>query len=369
MTPISNTAADCRSQYLSDFGPAYFDHVLAQFDLFKAENDIPPYIQEIVDKHSHSPELLRWKDIYALEEFVLEIQPDDVVKARAPSLEESYQEIMGGRAYAAYLKLRPSLKQQGLLRHTLAILLGTLHWIYSMVPAREQMRSDILKQSGKWLLICFTALLPIILVFGFKGETLLATIPLVALMGSLGGFLSLQRRIEKVPTDRDPLLTMLELQNGRFTVALAPLLGAIFAIVLFLMFLGGLLQGSVFPDEFSFGQWKIGDAIVPAALSNFGKLLLWSFIAGFAEKFVPDTLDSIASKGSQSAKAKLVEGAIERSEQGTQSHGQTKKPAVKKGSGQHKHQDGRGELHRPRGVLHIATKDHGRHNGHSRQRK
>jgi hypothetical protein len=310
MATLTDTGAHRPSQRLNDFGPAYFDHVFAQFQLFKMEQDIPPYIQEIIDRHTAKPELLTWKDVFALEEFVLKIQPDDVVKARAPGLEESYREIVGPQAYNAYLKLRPGPKDDGFLRTVLARLLDSLHWVYSMIPAREQMRSEILRQSGKWLLICFVLFVPMVLVCSFKGYTLIATLPLVALMGALGGFLSLQRRLQNMPTNRDPFLTMLELQNGRFTVGLAPLVGAVFAVVLFLIFLGGLLQGAIFPGQILFSHWELGrDPITPEALKDVSKLLLWSFIAGFAEKFVPDTLDSLTSKGRQSSTSKPSEAA------------------------------------------------------------
>lgn len=280
-----------RAQQLKDFGPAYFDHVLAQFELYKENKRIPPYIREIIESSQKTPERLTWKDVYALEEFVLEIEPLEVAKARAANLERSYSELTGRHTTGTALRARERIKP------ILARILDTLHWIYSMVPAREQMRSDILKESGKWILVCFAVLLPISIGFAVWGNTLLATLPLVVLMGALGGFVSLQRRIQNIPTDRDPLITMLELQNGRFSVALAPLLGSVFAVVLFFIFLSGLLQGTIFPTQLTFGTWKIGGPVQAAALMNAGKLLLWSFVAGFAESFVPDTLDSITAQG------------------------------------------------------------------------
>ena len=278
-----------RAQQLKDFGPPYFDHVLAQFELYKEKKRIPSYIKEIIERSQKAPEDLTWKDVYALEEFVLEIQPLEVAKARASNLERSYSELTGHQT---------ALRNRERIKPILARILDTLHWIYSMVPAREQMRSDILKESGKWMLVCFAVLLPVSIGFGLLGKTLIATLPLVGLLGALGGFVSLQRRMQNIPTERDPLITMLELQNGRFSVALAPLLGSIFAVVLFLIFLSGLLKGGIFPDSLTFGIWRLGDPIKePALLMNAGKLLLWSFIAGFAESFVPDTLDSIAAQG------------------------------------------------------------------------
>ena len=301
------------SQVLTDFGPAYFDHVLAEYDSLPHDKhkDTPEYIRDILTTNVKDPGQLTWKDLYLLEKYVLSIQPPEVLRARVPGLQSSYRGIKGETAYKEYLRSRPTEEHSHFkgLKADLGRLLDSLHWVYSMVPEREQMRTDIIKLSGMWLLICFVLLLPIVLIFGFKGQTLLATIPLVAFMGALGGFLSLQRRLQNIPTENDPLLTMLELENGRFSVSMAPLTGAIFAIVLFLVFVGGLIQGTLFPGQLNFSNWKLGDPIQAEALASYGKLLLWSFIAGFAEKFVPDTLDSIASKGSQASKPKVVAGA------------------------------------------------------------
>lgn len=302
------------SQLLRDFGSAYFDHVLAEYDsLSKGKITHPPKpIQEIIRCHAQNPDHLTWRDLYLLEKHVLTLQPPEVLKARAPVLESSYREIRGESAYDLYLQSRRLEKEATSftgLRAKLGRLLDALHWVYSMVPQRERMRSDIVRQSGKWLMICFMLLLPFVVIFGLNGQTLIATVALVAFMGSLGGFLSLQRRIQNIPTERDPLLTMLELENGRFTVSLAPLTGAIFAVVLFLMFLGGLIEGTLFPTNLAFPDWKLGDPIVAASLVPFGKLLLWSFIAGFAERFVPDTLDNLVLKGKDATRATAKAGS------------------------------------------------------------
>ncbi len=71
-------------------------------------------------------------------------------------------------------------------------------------------------------------------------------------------------------------------------------------MVLYLIFAGGLISGSFFPNFactqgenkcISFGSlfysWQ------PADAGSYAKVLVWSFIAGFAERLVPSTLDSL----------------------------------------------------------------------------
>jgi hypothetical protein len=66
------------------------------------------------------------------------------------------------------------------------------------------------------------------------------------------------------------------------------LLGAVFASVLLFTFIGGLVQGSLFPS-IQVGSWTDLNLRVP----DWSKLLVWSFIAGFSERFVPDLLDNL----------------------------------------------------------------------------
>jgi|SRR5579862_1826990 len=75
------------------------------------------------------------------------------------------------------------------------------------------------------------------------------------------------------------------------------LLGAVFASVLFFTFIGGLVQGSLFPD-INASSWKGLSFRVP----SWCKLLVWSFIAGFSERFVPDLLDNLILRGGKDEK-------------------------------------------------------------------
>lgn len=64
--------------------------------------------------------------------------------------------------------------------------------------------------------------------------------------------------------------------------------GAIFATLLFLTFIGGLVQGSLFP-RFGGDGWF--DVLFRP--SDWARLMVWSFIAGFSERFVPDLLNNL----------------------------------------------------------------------------
>jgi len=66
-------------------------------------------------------------------------------------------------------------------------------------------------------------------------------------------------------------------------------IGAIFATILMLVFVADLIGGRLFPEPELF--YRI--IYVHAA---FAKLLIWSFIAGFSERFVPNILNNIVKQ-------------------------------------------------------------------------
>lgn len=69
------------------------------------------------------------------------------------------------------------------------------------------------------------------------------------------------------------------------------LIGAVFAVVLCMIFAGGFIQGSLFPRPIT-DSWfgVIYDH------GEYAKLLVWSFIVGFSERALPQLLNSLSSR-------------------------------------------------------------------------
>ena len=77
--------------------------------------------------------------------------------------------------------------------------------------------------------------------------------------------------------------------------------GIIAAVMIYLLFAAGLLKGDLFP-EFACAEGKtctdfhgfVSDWMPVNAPAN-AKAIVWGFIAGFSERFMPDILNRLAN--------------------------------------------------------------------------
>lgn len=114
--------------------------------------------------------------------------------------------------------------------------------------------------------------------------------------GILGGFVSVQQRLKRIGDEELDLLA-----QSWFQILLIPLYGGIFALVLYVGFLSGIVEGSLFPKfaspTFSQPLPTVDDIkaflskTYPASGADLAKFLFWSFVAGFSERLVPQILE------------------------------------------------------------------------------
>jgi len=318
--PLENLirkAFDARSKYRSIAGQKEYDEYLASK---------PPDLTAILIK----PSALN------LEHEAIITSPPDIL---SPPEETPEEPGMPGPAELEIV--------QRILRADIRYLLSKFYLYYAMLPMREGLREQLTNRAVKMTLIILItiAILAIIslgglnyflsggnfdAVFGLTGVFGI-TVGSVALAGIVGGCVSMLQRIQSAPTEGDALFNLAALTNGWRGVSLSPLYGAIFASLLFVLFAAGILEGSVFPKIETVGSAKIQPAATapapvatPAAAPtptpnetqrvgvlqvkdflketgpkdgvSFALLMIWSFIAGFAERLVPDTLNRLVAK-------------------------------------------------------------------------
>jgi Ca2+/Na+ antiporter len=322
---------------------------------------------------------LNWDAVYTFDlEILAHLSDEDLVR-KAYDMRSKYRSIAGARDYDSYIASKPpdlttlqieSIKKTDdksavateVLRADIRYLLSQFYLHYSLMPLREGLRDDLTRRARNWTLI-FLGIFAILLI---SSQILIAryaepvaaltgvvtsTVGVVVFAGIMGGCVSMLQRIQSAPNEGDALYNLAALSHGWKGISLSPLYGAIFAILLYILFTAGILQGAVFPNIKTLqvtsttttpspsptqpgtasAAHETSPATAPATTTSsptlsssptsssapssalapkslpfsdtgpadgkaYALLVIWSFIAGFAERLVPDTLNRLVAK-------------------------------------------------------------------------
>lgn len=134
-------------------------------------------------------------------------------------------------------------------------------------------------------------------------------LPLIIGAGILGALFSALTRLYNVDHAGAALITpTIKALGGGYILMYSlvpPLIGAIAAVVLYLVFVAKFLSGGLFPAISCVEGKDCKDVLElmrnywPTNPDDYGKALVWSFIAGFSERLVPDILQSLVTKSTQ----------------------------------------------------------------------
>jgi hypothetical protein len=188
-----------------------------------------------------------------------------------------------------------------------------------VIEAYAQMLTALFFGTLVVIFLGFLCLAPFFFYEFVKKDTNPHDVPLLAtvmLTGSLGAFFSALSRLYSF--DELPRVLIeggLQLPRKQLLMysLIPPLVGAIAALVLYFAFAGQLITGALFPsiscrdskgDGFEACRQlsSLLGADGPDYSVDFAKVIVWSFIAGFAERLVPSMLDSISKAASNAAK-------------------------------------------------------------------
>jgi len=352
-----------------DYALVFFDHLHSEYMALKSrikDEQMIKLLDSLQEKRVKNE--LTWSDIYTFDLALIEWSPLENLVRKAYDARSKYRSIAGQKEYDEYLASKPpdltailvkpealNVEEPGtpppethepdipasaeivqrVLRADIRYLLNKFYLYYAMLPMREGMREQLTRRAVRMTLIIlgFIILLALISLGGLKifssdkfkqifdvTGVFGLTVGTVACAGIIGGCVSMLQRIQSAPTEGDALFNLAALTNGWIGLSLSPLYGAIFASLLFILFAGGILKGSVFPTIETAGgkveQTAPGNA-TPAPTPppqgvlkaedflkqtgpkdgvSFALLMIWSFIAGFAERLVPDTLNRLVAK-------------------------------------------------------------------------
>jgi hypothetical protein len=125
--------------------------------------------------------------------------------------------------------------------------------------------------------------------------------PIVIFAGAVGAVVNNYYRLSKLSEADKASAARLKSSVLTMQIYVSMLISGILGLVMYGLCMTGLLAGQLFP-QFS-GTDKVYDSmfgflteVVPATNLDAGKVLIWSFIAGFSERLIPNVLDRLASQ-------------------------------------------------------------------------
>jgi hypothetical protein len=238
-------------------------------------------------------ETLGWKDLYQFELILLPHFTHEQLRSRIIRFRSDYQSIASEKEYAGYQASKPPEVQSPpdftnlnmtkeeynqVLREDFKDLLNRMFLKYAILPIREKRLMNLTRFAAALCLIALVTMLGILLTvflaplvtdlwtwdsqegkavtdMFLNSPTLSSlTVFVVVASGAMGGFVSALQRIQSQPNEGDSLYNLSLLFHGSNSVFVAPITGAIFATLLYLMFAAGILQGTFFPFIYTPGS-------------------------------------------------------------------------------------------------------------------
>jgi hypothetical protein len=276
---------------------SYFDQLRGQFGCMAMTMPESPDVRagaSIVDSPRPT-----WSDCFTLETIILRMLSDPRLRRTAWSLRERYRVAMGQDRYERYLATSPPDPETATmeaLRADLEQLLDELHAHYLNTLASEGLYGLMNRRTAAMVGLIVAAGL-VLLTWSRTNRSVEVFVhyALVLSMGAVGGYISLQQRLAGSKTG-DPVIAQLVLGRASLNISLAPITGAIMALNFDLLIQSELIGGRLFPEPMRPGQFAPMRPDQFESTRNGPLLLVWSFLAGFAERFVPDALQRLVRR-------------------------------------------------------------------------
>lgn len=170
-----------------------------------------------------------------------------------------------------------------------------------------QQKKTVLYRLGVVLLILMCAAITFVLVFYLVTQQM-GTMIFALLIGGVGACISFFLRFSKLGNNELDFLV-----TSWWAMVVPVLVGVVMGGFIYIVFFAGILTGdggnglftsNLFPlftsPKLADGEvlsLKVALEIRPESVQDFGKLLVWCFLAGYSERLVPNILDSLERRG------------------------------------------------------------------------
>ena len=273
-----------------------------------------------------------WDDCALMEVAISKLLDKHRLKIKLATLEARYEAVVDPKKFACYKQstLRSGNDDED-IKERVYYLVWDLYWSYTTASKVGQLKQRAIKPILGLLPVIIATFLGFLftyqLVNFFISTQVFSTVMIVLsviFFGAFGGLISFQRRLSKLEVRGEMYSNYLQLCSLGNEGPLALFAGGFFALLLLVLFGSGLASAAVnaifskeladlvvplFPQLYIKGKVSGSVLTLAAAIANLSfvgyssiaKLLIWSFLAGFAEALIPDAMTRLIDK------AKLME--------------------------------------------------------------
>jgi hypothetical protein len=266
-----------------------------------ADSANAPMLADLLKKNSKQ---VTWEEIEAGKLALVAVMPQEVLQAQFGSLADEYETVTGDKPFTQGAFTNPPTTPEG-WRAGVVSLMQELAKFRRAKLMFEQARSTVGIPFGLLLLVLI--LFGLLLVgWQLKYNQIVAP-PLwqpllfTGLCGALFSFLGRLYLLTWTPRITAQIEDVQALKKGLvLNCFLSMAEGMVAAGIIYLLFTSELLQGTLFPTFKEPVGESAGNVVtylffyLPAGPTDLPKLLVWAFIAGFAERLVPDKLNLLA---------------------------------------------------------------------------
>lgn len=264
-----------------------------------------------------------------LERVVIHFLPEEEIRLRGLGITARYKAFIGADYQSLIEQLYGFETKNGLMTQDVATIRNELDFmLYSLArgyintPLRETARQNI------WIYAFWMGLLQYFALFLLiHFYDLLATVDIpvsslfVPFLGSIGACFAIKQKVEAMPETVDKYRNVLLLNSSLMGILFGLFRGAVAAVLLNIILVSQFIQGEIFPEfQKTAGSSTSGLNEAFGFLlhldqyksSEIAKILIWSLVAGYSERLIPDTIKKLSDSQSNSmqlATAQTINGS------------------------------------------------------------